>query len=209
MNFVLSFNNFAEMLQLPVNPSGFRMKVGNKNTVVDIQALGELNLIGGEKLAEIEIASFFPANWAPYCAYRDIPKPYDCVAKIEKWRKSGRPIRLIITDTPINDAFAIEDFEYGEQGGTRDVIYTLSLRQYRFITVQQVGAQIAQTANIARPVEKSAPKTYTVKSGDCLWLIAKRVYGDGSRWQDIYNANAGTIGPDANLIKPGMQLVIP
>lgn len=204
MEFWLSYNNFAEKLQLPVNPGEYFIRVGNQNTVVEIQNLGELNLIGGERLAEIQIASFFPVNYAPYCSYSGLPSPYDAVALIDKWRKSKRPIRLIITETPVNDAFAIEDFEYGEKGGSRDVYYTLKLRQYRFIQVKQVGGP-----QNARPDERPTPQTYTVKPGDCLWLIAKRVYGDGSKWRQLYEANASVIGPDPNLIKPGQQLVIP
>lgn len=210
IEFWLSYNNFAEKLQLPVNPWEFHIKTGNKNSIVDIQDLGELNLIGGNKLAEIQLQSFFPARYAPYCAYKTIPSAYDAVALIDKWRKSGRPIRLIITETPINMAFAIEGFEHGEKGGTREVSYTLSLREYRFIQLKQVGAQPVQDGmSSPRPDEKEPPKTYEVKPGDCLWLIAQRVYGDGSRWQEIYNANTATIGPDAGLIQPGLQLVIP
>ncbi|MGB9903039.1 MAG: LysM peptidoglycan-binding domain-containing protein [Desulfotomaculales bacterium] len=204
MDFWLSFNNFAEKLQLPINPGEFRIRLGNKNTVVDIQGLGELNLIGGERLAEIQLSSFFPANWAPYCAYQDIPQPYDAVALIEKWRRSGRPVRLIITETPVNMACAIEEFEYGERGGTRDVSYALTLREYRFIKIQKVG----ETEN-TRPDERTPPATYDVKPGDSLWLIARRIYGDGSRWPDLYAANQSVIGPDPNLILPGQQLVIP
>lgn len=138
MEFWLSYNNFEEKIQLPVNPSKFRIRTGNKNTVVDIEGLGELNLIGGELLAELELASFFPAKYAPYCAYRGLPNPYDAVELIEKWRKTKQPIRLIITDTPVNMACAIESFEWGERGGTRDVNYTLLLKEYRFIEVKQV-----------------------------------------------------------------------
>lgn len=210
MDFWLSYNNMAEKLQLPVNPSNFTVKTGNKNTVVDIQDLGELNLIGRAKLAEIQLSSFFPARYAPYCAYKTIPSPYDAVALIEKWRKSSRPIRLIITDTPINMAFTIEDFEHGEKGGTREVSYTLSLREYRFIQLKQVGAQPVQDGmSSPRPDEKDPPKIYEVKPDDCLWLISQRVYGDGSRWQEIYNANQLTIGPDPGIIGIGQQLVIP
>ena len=31
-------------------------------------------------------------------------------------------------------------------------------------------------------------------SGDCLWNIAKKYYGDGSQYTKIYEANKGTIG---------------
>lgn len=209
MEFWLSFNNFTEKLQLPVNPGEFRIRTGNKNTVVDIQALGEINLIGGERLVEVELSSFFPAAWAPYCSYQDISKPYDAVALIEKWRKSGRPIRLIITDTLINYPMAIEEFEYGERGGTRDVNYSLTLREYRFVQVKQVGQTSQAAAPSARPDEKPKPNVYIVKSGDTLWMIAKNIVGDGSKWKQIYDVNKNIIGPDAGIIKPGQQLVIP
>lgn len=208
MEFWLSFNNFQEKLQLPVNPGEFNIKVGNKNTVIDIQNLGDINLIGKEKLAEIQLSSFFPKNFAPYCATQYFPGPYEAVALIEKWRKSGKPIRLIITETPINMACAIEDFEYGERGGTRDVEYTLLLREYRFIQIKKVGEQSQTGLKSPRPDTRPTPKTYTVKSGDTLFLIARKVYGDGSKWRDLYNANKTLIGPDPNLIKPGQQLVI-
>lgn len=209
MEFWLSFNNFAERLQLPVNPREFRVRVGNKNSVIDIQALGELNLIGGEKLAEAQLESFFPAQWAPYCATTNIPIPFDAVMLIEKWRRSGRPVRLIITETPVNLACAIEDFEYGERGGSRDMDYTLLLREYRFIAVRKVGGESTPAgAKAPRPDARTTAKTYVVKPGDSLFLIAKRVYGDGSRWRALYEANKSTIGPDANLIKPGQKLVV-
>ena len=52
-------------------------------------------------------------------------------------------------------------------------------------------------------------RSYTVVSGDCLWNIAKKYYGDGSQYTKIYEANKGTIGSNPNLIKPGQKLVIP
>ena len=56
---------------------------------------------------------------------------------------------------------------------------------------------------------KSKPKTYTVKSGDCLYNIAKKYYGDGSKYTKIYEANKKIIGSNSNLIKAGQVLTIP
>ena len=51
-------------------------------------------------------------------------------------------------------------------------------------------------------------KTYTVVAGDTLSKIAKREYGDASKWQRIYEANKDTIkNPD--LIYPGQTFKIP
>jgi nucleoid-associated protein YgaU len=50
--------------------------------------------------------------------------------------------------------------------------------------------------------------TYTVKSGDSLSKIAKKHYGDASKWKLIHEANRDLIkNPD--LIHPGWVLKIP
>lgn len=48
-----------------------------------------------------------------------------------------------------------------------------------------------------------------VMPGDTLWSIAQDVYGDGSKWGIIYEANIEMIGNNPGAIVPGMQLVIP
>ena len=50
------------------------------------------------------------------------------------------------------------------------------------------------------------PRTYTVVSGDTLWAISERFYGDGNKYQRIADAS-GVSNPD--LIHPGQVLTIP
>lgn len=49
---------------------------------------------------------------------------------------------------------------------------------------------------------------YTVAPGDSLWAIAQKFYQDGSRYQDIFQANLDVIS-DPNRIYVGQILVIP
>ena len=56
---------------------------------------------------------------------------------------------------------------------------------------------------------QASDHTYTVQSGDTLFLIAQKVYGDGNLWQQIYEANRGVIGNDPSQIQVGTVLVIP
>jgi nucleoid-associated protein YgaU len=51
-------------------------------------------------------------------------------------------------------------------------------------------------------------RTYTVKAGDTLGKIAQELYGDGSRWTEIYEANKAKIA-NPNVIEVGMELLIP
>lgn len=51
-------------------------------------------------------------------------------------------------------------------------------------------------------------RTYTVKSGDTLWNISKEVYGNGSKYMKIFEANTDLLtNPDK--IFPGQVLKIP
>ena len=50
---------------------------------------------------------------------------------------------------------------------------------------------------------------YVVESGDCLWEIAKKCYGDSTRHDLIYRVNRNVIGADENRILPGMRLYVP
>jgi LysM repeat protein len=63
------------------------------------------------------------------------------------------------------------------------------------------------------PVEEPVPsKTYVVRPGDYLFLIAERAYGDasdGSNVTLIYDANRNVIGPNPALLLPGQILYIP
>jgi nucleoid-associated protein YgaU len=56
------------------------------------------------------------------------------------------------------------------------------------------------------PPPPPAPRTYTVVSGDTLWAIAERFYGDGNKYHDIAAAS-GISNPD--LIHPGQVVTIP
>jgi len=69
-------------------------------------------------------------------------------------------------------------------------------------------ADVPVTPSTAAPNVADREKTYTVVAGDTLSKIAKREYGDASKWHAIYEANKDTIkNPD--LIYPGQTFKIP
>ena len=54
----------------------------------------------------------------------------------------------------------------------------------------------------------AATETYTVKSGDNLYKIAKRVYGNGEKWRTLADANKDKISKNGNL-QVGTVLLVP
>ena len=67
-------------------------------------------------------------------------------------------------------------------------------------------AAVEETLGRADAPPAPEPRTYTVQPGDTLSEIGLRF---GRDWRAIYEANRPTIGPDANLIRPGQALIIP
>jgi len=52
-------------------------------------------------------------------------------------------------------------------------------------------------------------KKHVVAKGDTLSTISKKYYDDASKYMKIYEANKAVIGKNPDLVKPGMELVIP
>lgn len=216
MDFLILSTQDRTQLHLPVNPERVQVTREKQIETVNILRLGEIDFPIGERSEEISFESFFPAHYDPsYCRYPDIPDPLEAIQWLDFQRELGKPVRLLITDTPINTLVLIRsliwDFRGGEPG---DIYYRLDLRGYREIkAIEQIkpgSAAATQTITTKpRPDTRPKPAKYTVVEGDSLWTIAKKFLGSGGRWQEIYEANKKTIGPDPAVLKIGTELVIP
>ena len=202
----------GDSLRLPVSPEEYNISKGINIETEKVNDLGEVGLFGGTNLQRIELTSFFPNQEYSFCQYKDFPKPSECIKFIDNIKDNGEPVRLLITDTDINTEFIIENFEYGERDGTRDIYFTLQLREYRRISIPIVKKTNSEPQTSTKPTTRptttttqTSKKTYTVKKGDCLWNIAKKYYGTGSQYTKIYNANKDKI-KNPNLIYVGQKL---
>lgn len=196
--------------QLPVKPSDFTVTVTHRNTVVNVIQIGDINLIGKTGLREITLSSFFPAKDYNFSNNSSRKEPLSYVEKIESWRTSGEPIRVIITGV-LNMEATIESFSYGERDATGDIYYVCYLKEYKKIKTKRATVTVATvqpTTRATQPADTNAGKTYAVVSGDSLWKIAKQFYGNGAEYTKIYNANTDKI-KNPNLIYPGQVLTIP
>jgi len=200
-------------LHLPVNPSEVTIRQEKAIETINIINIGEVDFPVAEKLKEINFSSFFPKDYDSFCRYADIPDPQEATNQITAWTMGKKPVRFIVTETIINTLVLVTAHTATIKGGEPgDVYFDLTLRQWKEVKVRTAAEIAALTSTSivqSRPDIKPAPVIYKAKSGDSLWKIAKLQLGDGSRWREIYNANADTIGPDPNMIQTGMQLVMP
>lgn len=210
-----------DKIRFPVVPSSIGV---NRSNNIDTQAvvkLGEVPIFNGTSLKTIELTSFFPNQEYSFCDYTGFMKPYEFSEKIQKWMYEGKPLRVIVTDSPTNMQCLIQQFDTVEQDGTRDLYFTLNLLEYRPIEVPSLSGSNTSsnsnnTQNTSRPSETNTnsnnqQKTHKVVRGDTLYDIAKKYYGKGSLYPKIKEANKTKYPSLAknNTIQVKWELIIP
>ena len=79
---------------------------------------------------------------------------------------------------------------------------------YDITTSLTKGSQAPTEVTEPAGPEITVLPTYTVQPGDCLYRIAKMLYGNGEKWNDLYEANRNIIS-DPACIYIGQVLRIP
>lgn len=204
-------------INIPVLPAKLNVSSPGKNERVTVLELGEVLLLRKKGLRILSWESFFPVSKAPYTTGQ-IKDPVSIVQAIQKARDQKSPVRFLITGTDLdcNLRMGIDSFEYEERSGELgDLYYTIKLYEWKDISPKRIvlPEKKEEPAKTQEPERAGEPeqtsKTYTVKPGDCLWNIAKAIYGKGSDYTKIYNANKGVIGSNPNLIYAGQVFTIP
>lgn len=154
----------------------------------------------------------------------------------DKWRTKLLPVRFIasrakedvqdsvlteveLVGRSINTLVLIEEIEIIEKAGEEgDKYVSFKLLEYRefgkkyditVTTGTSTSTATGKKNNAAK--EDSSPKStgyHVVQSGESLWSIAKKYYGDGSKCNIIYNANKDKI-KNPGVISVGWKLKIP
>ena len=212
---------------LPIPPKKLELKISNQNKTYDLMNYSEINVLKNPGLTSIEFEVLLPNVKYPFAMYKNNfqnAKYYLGVLENLKVNKSAFQFIVIrkfpngnsIFDTNIK--VSIEDYTITDSTDEGfDTKVKIKLKQYRQYSTKTVQVTIKQykppvvtrtvtTNNTA--ASKPSGQNYTVKSGDCLWNIAKKYYGNGSKYTTIYNANRDKI-KNPNLIYPGQVLWIP
>ncbi len=217
------YSFFFDDMQLPVTPSKLTVKIKGNNKTLALVNEGDINFLRSPSLTEISFEMALPMLEQYAFASGDFHAPDYYLSILESYMTEKKPFRFIVTRlAPAGDKLydtnmkvSLEDYTLTENASNGfDVSVSVSLKQYvdyatKTVTVTKSSSGGKSTLKTETPRETSnAPtaKSYTVKSGDCLWTIAKKYYGDGSQYTKIANANK--IG-NSNAIYPGQVLTIP
>lgn len=217
---------YIDKMELPITPSKLDMKIDNKNKTMILLNDGEINILKTPGLTEVSFDFMIPQVKYPFASTKLKDADY-YLGKLNKLKISKKPFRFIVVrltqgnrslfDTNMN--VSLEDYTIKEDAKEGiDLIVSIKLKQYRNygtkiikLPVNNTVSATAKSGVIFIPAKEDRPsssnqpsnKTYTVKSGDCLWNICKQYLGDGSKYNEIAKLNNIS---NPNLIYPGQVL---
>jgi len=215
---------FIDGVLLPVAPEKLTTKIKNANKTLTLINEGEINFLKTPGLTEIDFNIIIPSIEYSFAYYANgFLKPKYFLEYFEKLKTSKKPFNFVVLrrlpngnllfDTDIKVSLESYSIEEGAKEGF-DCNVSIKLKQYRDFKTNTLNVISENKIAIETQREQEnspAPKqetTYTIKSGDCLWNIAKKIYGNGSKYTKIYEANKDKI-TNPNLITVGQVLVIP
>lgn len=210
-------------IALPLPPESVKCKAETKFITYNIIDVGEVKLPNGEKLTKFSWSGRLPGASMKHMrmvSAADWRSPKEIQGIWSMWRNRGTKLRLLITGTTINHDVYLENYTV-DNSRLDTVEYSISFTHAKDIKVYttaelniQDTAQVPQTTN-DRPASSEAAAetpqktTYTVKPGDSLWAISKKLLGSGARYNELYELNKSIIGSNPNLIYPGQTFTIP
>ncbi len=218
-DYAIFFDYDNKTYRLPVNPDEIKTKSAQSVEKYEVLGLDQIAVPTRMELKEYSFDCELPKK-----AYRYVETPNGFedseyyLKRFEEWRTDLKPVRFIATnggDHEIDTLVLIRNLDVTEKAGEEgDKYVSFSLLEYKEYgkksQLEVVGPSEykAVEVNTSETTNPKSTGTYTVVKGDSLWAIAKKYYGDGSKYPKIYNANKDKI-KNPSLIYPGQVLTIP
>lgn len=218
----MAYEIYLDDMRLPIPPQKIPVKYPGQNKTANLINGEEINLITPRGLAEISLDFILPQARYPSAVWDgSASSAEEILERLQELFEEGESFEfIVIRDAPAgsfdtNLDVTIEDIQVSDDVGEGfDLAVSLTLKEYRNYGTKRMNFLLNENKPEAteeseeRQGEPDSPKTYTVVKGDCLWSIAKKLFGNGTRWREIYNLNRDKIS-NPNLIYPGQVLVIP
>ncbi len=220
----MAYYFYLDKMLCPIAPSKLQLKINNQNKTLTLINEGEINILKKAKLTDVDFDILIPQVKYPFSLYKDgFQEASVYLDKLEELKTGQEPFPFIVTRTLPNGKMlfdtsmkvSLEDYKVKEDAKEGfDLVVSISLKQYKdygtkTVTITNKKATVKKARSSEKsPAPKTKSKTYKVVKGDCLWNIAKKFYGDGSKYTKIFNANKDKV-KNANKISPGQVLTIP
>lgn len=219
MSYSVYFKYGSKKYKLPVNPEEIKRTRNLNVETYQVLGTGQVSIPSYCELEEYSFEAEFPSQDYQYIesGARADADYYEKMFK--KAQKNKKPIRFIASNDITDDISArvlVKSVEVIEKAGEEgDKYISLTLMEYkgaskRYIAVQTPTATVKQedTATNSEAVNPAVTdnKTHTVQSGDTLWGISKKYYGNGAQYPKIASANSIA---NPNVISVGQVLSIP
>lgn len=117
-------------ITLPVPPPSYSVKVANNNSIVNIQSLGDINMIGKTGLQKISFSTFLPG--IDNTLYKAVDTE-EYIKKINALRISDTYCHITIVGTNVDLDVTIDSFDYEDASPVGDIDISLSLTEYKHI----------------------------------------------------------------------------
>ena len=208
----------GKQILLPVTPSEVETKAGTRNKAVYILNFGEINLAKKPGLQEIRFTVLLPGRMYSFVQMEDgFHEPEYFLNCFKEYKAAAKPVQLILfrrlaDGTQLfcgNMDVLLEDYTVTEKGGEQGDFWVelhwkewKAAKSIRYSVKSQDGGNVLMEQGQERQA-KTPAATYTVKKGDCLWNIAKKQLGDGTKYKEIAKKNGIS---DPNKIYPGQVL---
>lgn len=117
-------------ITLPVPPPSYSVKVANNNSIVNIQSLGDINMIGKTGLQKISFSTFLPG--IDNTLYKAVDTA-EYIKKINSLRTADTYCHVTIVGTDVDLDVTIDSFDYEDASPVGDIDISLSLTEYKHI----------------------------------------------------------------------------
>ena len=214
---LLAYDFILDGLILPITPKKLTLQIENKNEVINIINVGDINIIKYPGLSTFSFEFLVPAY--KYHFAKDFQEQKIYLDKLEWLKLNPKPFLFAISRKmpngkivhPTNIQVTLEDYTVTEDTANGfDLLCSVRLKQYKQYSAQKLditenddGTQTVQIEQERDTSNKETPTTYTVKKGDTLWNIAKKILGQGIKYKEIAAKNNIS---NPNKIYPGQVL---
>lgn len=202
---------YLDGILVPITPASITTKINNKNKVITLINDGDFNILKEEGLKEFTFDMCLPAYKYPFARGVLLPINY-YLNMLSFLKNSKKPFRfIVIREGAVGSSgynttilVSLENYEIKEDAGNgRDVVVSVTLKEYKNVNstlfkyvnigAQAIGAALSVATFISTKTRDSSSKksqrTYKVKEGDILYIIAKKELGDANKCNFLKELN--------------------